>query len=133
MKHSAIIKFVKIILIISFLISSIPTFSSASIIDDVFKDGKDFLSTEPNSTITNSVDGSKIIGTSKDIYNILVTIGIIIASIIILVLGIQFMTGSIEQKAKVKEMLIPFIVGCIIVFGSLAIWRMVTTIVSTTV
>ena len=133
MKNNTIIKIVKIILLISILICSIPTFSTASFLDDVFKDGKDFISTNPNSDITSKIDDGKIVDTSKTIYSILLTIGIIIAAIIILVLGIQFMTGSIEQKAKVKEMLIPFIVGCVVIFGSLTIWRLVTSILSTTV
>ena len=133
MKNNTIIKIVKIILLISILICSIPTFSTASFLDDVFKDGKDFISTNPNSDITSKIDDGKIVDNSKTIYSILLTIGIIIAAIIILVLGIQFMTGSIEQKAKVKEMLIPFIVGCVVIFGSLTIWRLVTSILSTTV
>lgn len=124
-----VIKIITMILIIFLLINYIPTISNAtSIVDNVFKDGKDFLSTTEDSNITEKVDGSKIIETSKSIYNILLTIGIIVATIIILVLGIQFMTGSIEQKAKVKEMLIPFIVGCIVVFGSLGIWKLVVNL-----
>lgn len=134
MKKSAIIKIITITLIIFTLVNYIQPISKAtSIIDNVFKDGKDFLNTNPDSNITEKIDGSTIIGTSKSIYNILLTIGIIVASIIILVLGIQFMTGSIEQKAKVKEMLIPFIVGCIVVFGSLTIWRLLTSILSSTI
>lgn len=133
MKKNAI-KIISIILIIFLLINYIPTISNAtSIIDNVFSDGKGFLDTPTDSNIKNKVDGVNIIKTSKNIYNILMTIGIIVATIIILVLGIQFMTGSIEQKAKVKEMLIPFIVGCIVVFGSLGIWKLVVSIISSTV
>lgn len=133
MNINSMIKNMKIILIISILISFIPTFCNAFSIDKIFEDGKGFLDTEGDKTIQDKVDDSKIIAASKDIYSILLTIGIIVAAIIILVLGIQFMTGSIEQKAKVKEMLIPFIVGCIVVFGSLGIWKLVTTIISTTI
>ena len=50
----------------------------------------------------------------------LLTIGII--------LGIQFMTGSVEQKAKVKDALVPYIAGCIIIFGAFGIWKLVVTI-----
>ena len=123
------IKIITIMLTIFLLVNYIPTISNAtSILDNAFKDGKDFLNTPADSNITEKVNGSTIIGTSKSIYNILMTIGIIVAAIIILVLGIQFMTGSIEQKAKVKEMIIPFVVGCIVVFGSLEIWKLVISI-----
>lgn len=128
------IKIISIILIIFLLINYIPTISNAtSIIDNVFSDGKGFLNTPTDSSITNKINDDTIMETSKSIYNILMTIGIIVAAIIIFVLGIQFMTGSIEQKAKVKEMLIPFIVGCIVVFGSLGIWKLVISITTTVV
>lgn len=35
----------------------------------------------------------------------------------------QFITGSIEGKAKIKEALVPYIIGCIVVFGAFFIWR----------
>ena len=38
------------------------------------------------------------------------------------------MLGSIEEKAQVKEALIPFIIGCIVVFGAFGIWKIVTQI-----
>lgn len=33
------------------------------------------------------------------------------------------MLGSIEEKANIKESLIPFVIGCIVVFGAFGIWR----------
>jgi type IV secretory pathway VirB2 component (pilin) len=119
-----------IMLIIFAILNYIPCITNATIIDNVFNDGKAFLDTETDQTIKDRVDGVQIVSTAQQIYQILLTIGIIVAAIIIAVLGIQFMTGSIEQKAKVKEMLIPFIVGCIIVFGSLGIWQLVVKILS---
>lgn len=124
-------KIIMVLIIISTLIVYIPTVSNAGWIDEIFKDAKDFLDTPVNTAVTNRVDDDKIIDTSMYIYNILVTVGIIIAAVVILVLGIQIMTGSIEQKAKAKEMLIPFIVGVVIIFGSLAIWRFIANFAST--
>lgn len=54
--------------------------------------------------------------------------GIAVAIIIGLVLGIQFMAGSVEQKAKVKDSLIPYIVGCVVIFGAFGIWKIVLTV-----
>ena len=62
---------------------------------------------------------------SAKIYNILLIAGTAIAVIVGAILGIQFMTGSLEQKVKVKESLIPFVVGCIVVFGAFGIWKLV--------
>ena len=64
------------------------------------------------------------------IYNVLLVIAIIIAVIFGLVIAIQFMTGSIEQKAKVKETLVPYIAGCVVIFGAFTIWKLVVTLLS---
>lgn len=65
---------------------------------------------------------------SSSIYNILLIIGVVIAVIVGVVLGIQFMTGSVSQKSKVKESLIPYFAGCVVIFGAFAIWKLVVTI-----
>ena len=125
-----IVKIITAILIISALIVYIPTISSASFLDNVIKSAGEFTKTENDPSITNSVNDSQILDTTKTIYSILMTAGIIIAAGVILVLGIQIMIGSLEQKAKAKEMLIPFVVGCVVIFGSLTIWRFVVNIAS---
>ena len=38
------------------------------------------------------------------------------------------MVGSVDQKAKVKDSLNPYIVGCIVIFGAFGIWKIVLTI-----
>lgn len=39
-----------------------------------------------------------------------------------IIIGIQFLIASAEDKAKVKEALVPYIVGCIVIFGAFTIW-----------
>ena len=41
-----------------------------------------------------------------------------------IVLGIQFVTGSLGEKADVKKNLIVYLVGCVIIFGAFGIWRL---------
>ena len=67
---------------------------------------------------------------SNDLYNILLVIGVIVAAIIGTILGVQFITGSVEQKSKVKESLIPYVVGCVVIFGAFGIWKFVVTILA---
>ena len=38
------------------------------------------------------------------------------------------MIGSAEEKAQIKDALIPFIIGCIIVFGAFGIWKIFVNI-----
>lgn len=62
---------------------------------------------------------------SNTLYNILLVVGIIVALIVGLVLGIKFILGSIEEKAEIKAMIIPYIIGCVVVFGAFTIWQIV--------
>ena len=86
------------------------------------------------SNIIQGADGFITNGSSSDmiagdiIYNVLLILGTVIAVIVGSVLGIQFITGSVEQKAKVKDSLIPFVIGCVVIFGAFGIWKLVITI-----
>ena len=61
---------------------------------------------------------------SNTLYNVLLVIGIAVAFIWGIVLGIQFITGSLGEKADVKKNLIVYIIGCIIIFGAFGIWKL---------
>lgn len=39
------------------------------------------------------------------------------------IIGIQFMVASAEDKAKVKEALVPYVIGCAVIFGAFSIWK----------
>lgn len=65
---------------------------------------------------------------SNTMYNILFVLGIVIAVIWGLVIAIKFITGSVEEKAEVKKTLIPYVAGCVVLFGAFTIWKIVVTI-----
>lgn len=90
-------------------------------VSDMFKSADDFLAA--GSAPTTVIDETKLQSTSETIYKWLMTIAICVAVIIGAVLGVQFITGSVEGKAKIQEALLPYIVGCIVVFGSFFIWK----------
>ena len=88
---------------------------------DMFKDADNFLAAgESPKTV---IDEKKLQSTSNTIYKWLMTLAICVAVIIGAIIGIQFITGSIEGKAKIQEALVPYIIGCIVVFGAFFIWR----------
>ena len=95
-------------------------------ISDMFTQADNFIKKEDSSTIT--IPEEKLQEMSETLYNVLLVIGIILAVIIGLILGITFMTGSIEEKVKVKETLIPYVAGCIIIFGAFTIWKVVVEV-----
>lgn len=96
--------------------------------DNIIENADSFVKSGKSSTDT--LNETELKKGSSLLYNVLLTVGIAAAVITGAILGIQFMTGSIEQKAKVKDSLIPFVVGCVIIFGAFGIWKLVITIMN---
>lgn len=88
---------------------------------NVIDGGSSFILAGANSKY--SLDTDQLNSASSTIYNTLLLIGMAVAVIISAVLGIKFMIGSVEEKAQIKEALIPFIIGCIVIFGAFGIWK----------
>ena len=80
--------------------------------------------------VNNGENGGNVINDdalkegSNTLYNVLLVIGIAVAFIWGIVLGIQFVTGILGEKADVKKNLIVYVIGCIIIFGAFGIWRL---------
>ena len=80
--------------------------------------------------VNNGENGGNVINNdalkegSNTLYNVLLVIGIAVAFIWGIVLGIQFVTGSLGEKADVKKNLIVYVIGCIIIFGAFGIRRL---------
>lgn len=73
-------------------------------------------------------DVSKAEGVSKiggQIASILTTVGIVVAVIVLLILGIKYMMGSASEKAEYKKTMIPYLVGAVLVLGASSIVRIV--------
>ena len=83
----------------------------------------DFKGNPPDSTAINKVQdlGNNIIG-------IIRVVGTIVSVVILMILGIKYMTASAEGKADFKSALIPYLVGAILVFGATwvatAVWQL---------
>ena len=118
----SISKKVVLVLVILMLLFSIN--SKVYAWSDIISKGDAFLGGAEESKI----EQSDLQDLSGFLYNILLSAGIVIAVIVATVLGIQFMMGGAEGQAKVKEMLIPFVVGCVIVFGGFGIWKIALSI-----
>lgn len=69
---------------------------------------------------------------SDVIYNVLLVVGIIAAVIVGLIIALKIITGSAGQKAETKELLIPYITGCVIIFGAFGIWKILVNILNQT-
>lgn len=121
----------KILLI--FLIILIIIFSTNNVkalgIKEIFDGADEFIkSGRDNESGIDIIDLNQLNKTSDLIYNILFIIGICIMLIIGAILGIKFITGSVGEKVKVSEALIPYVIGCAVIFGAFGIWKLVIEI-----
>lgn len=79
---------------------------------------------------TINIDEGKLKKNLAQIFNILSTIGVILSVVVGGILGIKFMMASAEDKAQIKEMMVPYIVGCAVIFGAFAIWKFVVSMLA---
>lgn len=120
---------IKIFILITVL-CIIPVNSFAiTAVDDVVSDGDSFLGkAKETSTV---IDEAKLKDFSSDVYNLILAIGMVIAVAVGMILGIQFMISPVDEKAKIKEVLVVYFIGCIVLFGAFAIWKIVVAILGT--
>lgn len=97
--------------------------NSEQSLEDMMSDANDFI----NKGAVN-IDQGTLSNFSKTMYNILLAVGVVVAVIIGAIIGLKLMTSSIEEKAEAKKLLVPYVVGCVMVFGGFAIWKLVVTI-----
>ena len=94
-------------------------------LDDMIKDAEDFEKREiEDKNLVLVDDPGKLSDFSSSLYTILVVAGTAVTVIIGVVLGIKYMVGSVDEKAEYKKMLLPYLAGCIAIYGSLGIWQL---------
>lgn len=99
--------------------------------DKIIGDADVFMNTGKNSGVaTINQDNADTVFNS--IYNILLAIGITVTVIWGLVIAIKLMFSSVEEKAEYKKLLWPYLIGCIVIYGSFAIWKLVIVIMNNT-
>ena len=54
----------------------------------------------------------------------MLAVAIVAAVIIGTYMAVKLITSSVEGQAKIKEMFIPYIVGCVVAFGAFGIWAL---------
>lgn len=126
MKKNIMVKLLSILMMI-ILVYTIPVVANAKSVSDMVQGAEGFIQMGQDKQ-GEAFDASKMKTSLDTLYNALLIAGVVIATIIGLVLGIKFVTGSVEQKGKIKEALIPYIAGCVVIFGAFGIWRLIILI-----
>ena len=52
------------------------------------------------------------------ILNTITTIGMVLGVLVIIILGIKYMIGSVEEKAELKKTMMPYLIGAIMILES---------------
>ena len=84
------------------------------------------LAVDPN-TVLNGLNGNGNVQTNDltKVVTIIQVVGIVIAVIVLLVIGIKYMMGSASEKAEYKKTMIPYIVGAVLIFAGTSLVRVI--------
>lgn len=88
------------------------------------------LAVDPN-TVLNGLNGNGNVQTNdltkvgNNIVTIIQVVGIVIAVIVLLVIGIKYMMGSASEKAEYKKTMIPYVVGAVLIFAGTSLVRVI--------
>lgn len=125
MKNTKKTRLIQIIIIAITILMTLNTIVFARYDDDIAdRDSKLSSATAPGKISTNNFKPSELTGDDYEtafnmastIVGALTTVGIVIAVVGIIILGLKYMMGSVEQKADYKKTMIPYLVGCVLIF-----------------
>ena len=112
------IKLASVLLLIAVISMTLTTMVSAN-------GGIDAANIEGGLKGTTSNAQNDVTKIGNQLIGIITTVGVVVAVIILLVLGIKYMMGSASEKAEYKKTMIPYLVGAILIFGASAITKVV--------
>lgn len=118
----------KLIIIALLIVLITPNVLFAVSLTDILHSGQNFI--DEGKSQNSVIDSVQLKNSSNSIYNILLVIGVILSVLVGAMLGIKIMWGSIEQQTKAKEALMPYVIGCVLIFGAFGIWKLAVTIFS---
>lgn len=111
-------KILTVILLVAIMLTAYTTVANAS----------DYSSQVDGLFDVEAEGTENIMTVGGNIVSIVTTIGIIVAVVVLLVLGIKYMMGSASEKAEYKKTMIPYLVGALLIFGASAIAKAVIAI-----
>ncbi len=112
-------KQVKILSIILMVLMVITTFSSVVLATGI--PGQIDTISKGNANAT----ADEVVKLGATIVTIMQTVGVVVAVVVLLILGIKYMMGSAEEKAEYKKTMIPYLVGAVLIFASTTIVNVV--------
>lgn len=112
-------KSVKILSIVLIALAIVCTVSNICLATDIESKIKQISQGNQNA------NPQQVVNLGSTIVTIMQTVGIVVAVVVLLVIGIKYMIGSAEEKAEYKKTMIPYIVGAVLIFASTTIVNVV--------
>ena len=82
----------------------------------------------PNST-TSAQGANRVLEIGNDVVGVIQLVGSFISVGVLVVLGIKYMMGSVEERAEYKKAMLPYFIGAIMLFAITNILSIVMSIV----
>ena len=81
--------------------------------------------TNPEDYTSNVGDNTPILGFGNIIVWVVRTVGTAISVLMLVLIGIKYIMGSVEEKAEYKQTMWPYIIGAILIFAGASITNMI--------
>lgn len=102
---------------------------------DIWEVGRDFLETgskvegmtEENKDIFEALGVDTKAG-FEELIDFLWSLGLLTIFISTIILGVKYMLVSPAEKSKMKQATAPYIIGVVIIFGALTIWKFIIVV-----
>lgn len=118
-------KIFKILAILLIIFNIYALFFNVNAID-IWNTGKDFLHAGQDEL--GDFDSTGMSNSFRNIVDFLWGIGLLVILIFTVVLGIKYMLVLPNEKSRLKQATTPYIVGVVIIFGALTIWKFIINI-----
>ena len=67
---------------------------------------------------TSATGTTEIQNFGGNIMGVINVVGVVVAVVVLMVIGIKYMMGSAEEKAEYKKTLMPYVIGAVLVFAA---------------
>ncbi len=83
---------------------------------------------DPNAYIQESGDNSGVVDIGNIIVWVVRALGTAISILMLMIVGIKYIMGSVEEKAEYKQTMWPYIVGALLIFGGSSVTSIIYNI-----
>ena len=107
---------IMLIAIFAIIFPHIVTANEIVVTDEVVKVADDLKLGDLDQYKGNGEDAPQFIAKANVIVSVIEAVGVILSVIILILIGIKYMLGSVEERADYKKTMIPYLIGAFLVF-----------------